>query len=87
MLKLQNISSEDHNPSLNSKSGSKWFGKKIYAAIALIAVVIIAVAFVIPQGVAAIPLNVEYTVGEKMAYDTTITATYETQNTQPTASM
>jgi hypothetical protein len=87
LKKSYNNSQENHNQFLNSQGGSRWFGKKIYAIIALIAVVIVAIALFIPQGAAAIPLNVDYTVGEKMAYETTITATYETQNTQPTANM
>ena len=52
-------------------------GKKLYIAIAVVAIVIIAVAFFIPQGGATIPLNVDYVVGEKMVYDTTMTMTIQ----------
>jgi hypothetical protein len=50
-----------------------------------VAVVIIAVALLVPQGVAAIPLNVDYVVGEKMIYDSTVTASLQVHNstTQP----
>ena len=51
-------------------SGSKRFGKKPYAIAGIIAITVIAVALLIPQGAATIPLNVEYTVGEKMIYET-----------------
>ena len=54
---------------------SRRFGKKLYALIAVIAIVIIASAFFIPQGGATIPLNVDYVVGEKMVYDSTMTMT------------
>jgi hypothetical protein len=63
-------------PALNS-SGFKRFGKKLYAAIAVVAVVVIAVALFVPQGAAAIPLNVDYDVGEKMIYDSKITMAFE----------
>jgi len=46
--------------------------KKLYAAAAIVAVAVIVGALLIPQGT-AIPLNVDYTVGEKMVYDTTLT--------------
>jgi hypothetical protein len=61
-------------------TGFRRFGKKLYASIAVIAVVIIAVALLVPQGVAAIPLNVDYVVGEKMIYDSKITVTMEFEN-------
>ncbi len=63
-------------PALNS-SGFKRFGKKLYAAIAVIVVVIIAVALLVPHGAAAIPLNADYEVGEKMIYDSKITMAFE----------
>jgi hypothetical protein len=50
-------------------SGSKRFGKKLYTVAGVIAIAVIAVAFLIPQGAATLPLNVDYTVGEKMIYD------------------
>jgi hypothetical protein len=60
-------------------SGFRRFGKKLYAVAAIIVIAIIAVALLVPQGAATIPLGVEYTVGEKMVYNTTETIT--TQNT------
>ncbi len=50
-------------------------------AVALVAVAItsagiIAMALVVPQGAAVIPLNVNYAVGEKMVYDATSSAIY-----------
>ena len=54
-----------------------WFGKKFLALAAVIAVALIAVALFVPLGQAVIPLNVNYTVGEKMVYDSTITASYD----------
>lgn len=50
-------------------SGSKRFRKKLYALAGIIAIAVIAAALLIPQGAATIPLNVDYTVGEKMIYD------------------
>jgi hypothetical protein len=52
----------------------RFFEKKAYAIIALVAAIVIAVAFFIPPStVATIPLNVDYIVGEKMVYDTSLT--------------
>jgi hypothetical protein len=62
-------------------SGSKRFGKKLYTLAAIIVVAVVAVAFLIPQGAAIIPLSVEYTVEEKMIYQTTETITFQTSNT------
>jgi hypothetical protein len=41
--------------------------------VSVIVIVILAVAFLISQGAASIPLNVSYTVGEKMVYRITET--------------
>jgi hypothetical protein len=62
------------------------FGRKIYFMIfAIIAILIISVTLLIPQGAASIPLNVNYTVGEKMVYDTTMTSSFQYGNsTLPT---
>jgi len=60
---------------------NKRFGKKFYAVIAVIAVAIIVSALFIPQGAATIPLDVNYTVGEKMVYDTTLTMTFDSSST------
>jgi hypothetical protein len=49
-------------------AGSKRFGKKLYAVATIIMIAVIAVALLIPQGAATIPLNVEYEIGEKMVY-------------------
>jgi hypothetical protein len=56
--------------------------KKIYVTLfAVTAIAIIATAtLMIPQGSAIIPLNVNYTVGEKMVYDTTMTASFQYEN-------
>jgi hypothetical protein len=63
-----------------STGGSKRFGKKLYVVAAIVAVAVIVVALFIPQGTATIPLNVDYEVGEKMVYDTTVTLNYEDLN-------
>jgi hypothetical protein len=57
--------------------GSRRFGKKLYAVAAIVVVAVIAVALLIPQGAATIPLNVDYEVGEKMVYDTTMTLSFD----------
>ena len=57
------------------------FGKKLYIAIAIAAIVVITVAFFIPQGRATIPLNVDYKVGEKMVYDSTMTMSFNLDST------
>jgi hypothetical protein len=49
----------------------------LVAVAAVAAVVIVAVALMIPQGVAVIPLNVEYTVGEKLTYNVTLTSSMQ----------
>lgn len=56
-------------------AGSKRFGKKLYAIAAIVVIAVIAVALLVPQGAATIPLGVEYTVGEKMIYNTAETLT------------
>ncbi len=61
-----------------SHTGVLRLGKKLYVVLAVIAIVIIAAAFfIVPQGSATIPLNVDYVVGEKMVYDTTLTMNYD----------
>jgi hypothetical protein len=67
------------------KKGSNWFGKKLYAVIALVMVAGVVAALLVPQGTATIPLNVDYTVGEKMFYDTTLTMTFQDYNSTLTA--
>jgi hypothetical protein len=63
-----------------STGGNKRFGKKLYVVAAIVAVAVIAIALLIPQGGATIPLNVNYEVGEKMVYDTTMTMTLDGYN-------
>lgn len=55
------------------------FGKKLYAVLAvLVIVIIVSAAFFIPQGTTAtIPLKVDYVVGEKMVYDSTVTVNFD----------
>jgi hypothetical protein len=56
-------------------------GRKIYFMMfAIIAILILAVTLLIPQGAASIPLNVNYTVGEKMVYDATMTSSFQYGN-------
>jgi hypothetical protein len=74
-------SKADTVPSEISSLGRKRFGKKLYALGALIAIAVVAVALLVPQGAAIIPLSVEYTVGEKLVYHTAETIVYQTSNT------
>lgn len=75
--KIYAIASE--NPSTDNQApnsvGFRRFGKKIYAILAVIVTIIVAVAFLFPQGAAAIPLTADYQVGERMVYNTVITGT------------
>jgi len=64
------ISSSPEQHSTSSKSR-----KRLYVVLALAAVAVIAVAFFIPKGAAAIPLGLNYQVGEKLVYTTTETIT------------
>ena len=73
------------NPDLTNQASltsyGKRFGKKLYVVIAaVVAIAIIAVAFIVPQGAASIPLNANYNVGEKMVYDTSATVSYDLGN-------
>lgn len=65
------------NQSTATASSRKRFGKKLYALFGVIAIAVIAVALLIPQGSATLPLNVEYSVGEKLIYETVETITNE----------
>ncbi len=76
VLALPENSDLETSPQLPAKR-SNLFAKKTLAAIAIIAAVVIAIALFIPRGAAVIPLNVNYVVGEKMIYDTTMTGTYD----------
>jgi hypothetical protein len=80
-VKLYSVPSEtpSEQPTLPAPT-RKWFGKKLYAAIAVAVVVVIVVALLIPQGAAIIPLSVEYTVGERMVYDVTETVAMQMSN-------
>jgi hypothetical protein len=75
-------SEKPSSPDQPAKRPSRFrrFGKKLYAVAAIVAVAVIAVALLVPQGAATIPLGVEYTVGEKMVYNTTETITTQTAN-------
>ncbi len=55
----------------------KRLGKKLYVLAAVIAIAVISIVLLIPKGGAIIPLNVNYVVGEKMTYNTTVTVTGE----------
>jgi hypothetical protein len=67
------IATETATPSQQVPQARKRFGKKIIALAAALLVIVAYVAFLAPQGAATIPLNVDYTVGEKMVYDANIT--------------
>jgi hypothetical protein len=57
-------------PLLPPSQSKRRFGRKLIVAIAaVVAIAVIAFALLIPQGAAIIPLEVNYTVGEKMVYD------------------
>jgi len=71
--------------SISKSGGFKRFRKKFYVFITLIVVLIIVVTLLIPQGVAAIPLNVDYVVGEKMIYDSITTAIMQVHNSTLTS--
>jgi hypothetical protein len=64
-------------------SGNKKPTKKLYALVAgIITIAIIAVALFIPQGVGnSIQLSLNYTIGEKMVYNTTNTITNQMNST------
>ena len=64
-------------PEMHS-AGSKRFGKKLYAVATIIIIAVIAVALLIPQGAATIPLNIEYEIGEKMVYFITTATIFNT---------
>ena len=64
------------NQQATDQTSPRRFGKKRYVAIAsIVAIAIIALAFLIPQGAATISLNVDYSIGEKMVYDSNINIT------------
>ena len=88
--KLNSVPSETPNPPNQptlSSTSLKRFGKKLYAITALIAVVLIAIALLIPQGAAIIPLSLNYQVGEKMIYQATETITGPVGNITNTGSI
>jgi hypothetical protein len=65
-------------PSKSNQNGLASFLRRFKRGVAvlvisLIVIVILALAFVIPPGAATIPLNVSYTVGETLIYNTTET--------------
>jgi hypothetical protein len=75
MLKINSVTTENAVPVPTAPKASsfKRYGKIIVPVIVAVLIVILAVAFFIPKGSATIPLTVNYVVGEKMAYDTTMT--------------
>lgn len=68
--------SSPKQPALDSSDAK--FRKKVYITIAVIitAAMVIA-ALIIPYGSAIIPLDVNYAVGEKMVYDTTMIRSFQ----------
>lgn len=62
-------------------SPRKRLGKKLYIGAAIAAIAVITIVLLIPPGAATIPLNVNYLVGEKMVYNTTVAVTYQSYNT------
>jgi hypothetical protein len=71
------------SPTLSDQpaKGSRRVGKKLFVLIATVIVVaVIAGALLIPQGAASIPLNVNYTVGEKMVYNTSTVLSLNVDN-------
>ena len=57
--------------SKTQEKGRRMLNKKLYVLIASVtAIAVVLVALFIPQGAAIIPLEVNYTVGERMVYDT-----------------
>jgi len=66
------------NQPVSAPSRPRRFGKKLYVVLAVVTIVIIAAAFfIVPQSSATIPLNVDYVVGEKMVYDSTVTLNFD----------
>ena len=85
------ISSLPEQPTLSNQSEllstSPKSRKRLYAVLTLVAVVVIAVAFFIPKSAAAIPLSLNYQVGEKLVYTTTETVTTPVGNITKTGSI
>ena len=69
-MRIKTINNAPSDNQLSNHSGFK-FPKKVLLIIAVAAVAVIVAALLIPPGAAAIPLNVNYNVGEKMVYTTT----------------
>jgi hypothetical protein len=79
--KANSVPSAPEQPALQASS-KKRFGRKLYVtAAALVVLAVVAAALLIPQGAATIPLNVNFTVGEKMVYNTTEQITVLEYNT------
>lgn len=66
----------------NTPSVKKKFSRKkiLLMLIAIASIAVITTTLIIPQGAATLPLEVNYTVGEKMVFDTTMTASIEYYN-------
>ncbi len=82
--RINSISPENESPlgqPASNSNGKRRFGMKPFIAIAAVIVIIVVVAaLMIPQGAASIPLTVNYNVGEKMVYDTTINVGFDFGN-------
>jgi hypothetical protein len=75
LKKILSVPSDLSN-SLPNPAAKKRFGKKLYLVVAAVVIVAVLVAALfIPQGEATIPLSVDYKVGEKMVYDSTMSMT------------
>jgi hypothetical protein len=76
------FASTPETPSTPSAQAKKRISSKnrYFVAMAVLTAVIVVGALLIPPSAAAIPLNVDYAVGEKMVYGTTVTATIQIQN-------
>ena len=68
-MRIKTINNDTPDKQASNHSGFK-LGKKVILIIAVVAIAVIVIALLIPQGAASIPLNVNYTVGEKMVYTT-----------------
>ncbi len=74
------ILQEHEQPELNLKNHYPLRKRLIISVLAIVAIAIVAAALLIPQGAASIPLTVNYTVGEKMIYNTTGFLNYAVAN-------
>jgi hypothetical protein len=78
-MRIETINNSSSDKQTSNHSGFK-VGKKVILIVAVVAVAVIVSALLIPHGAAEIPLNVNYTVGEKMIYNTVSAGTFENNN-------